>query len=399
VQKDFVKIVIQIIRFALRRNQNIIFLFVITTFVISSCSHKNPYYHPQYLQQKEIRVDLENVNHRILLIGDAGIPQENEPVLAKLLEVASEIPQKTFIFFLGDNLYPSGMVSENDPWRSEAERRLLAQIEVIKNSGAKGVFIPGNHDWAKGDDEGRRRILEQEKFISEQLNSSNYFLPKSGCPGPVKIDLADVRIIIFDSNFWFYNNFATSSNCPQNSKTDVLNKLTDYVVTAGRKEIILLAHHPLATHGNHGGFYDWKDHIFPLTRIADWLWIPTPVVGSLFPVIKWNVLKQKQNLNSTEYKNFIDDILSAFSEKQALLYASGHDHSLQIIDGGKDVRYKLVSGGGAQVKLTAVTHGDDTIFGHHHAGFIAVDFLKNGQILLRVIEPGDNDVIFSKWIK
>lgn len=363
------------------------------------CSHKKPFYHPDYSSRHEISIDLDAVNHRILLIGDAGLPQENEPVLLKLQNAASEIPKKSFIFFLGDNLYPDGMVSEKNAWRPEAERRLLAQISVIKKSGAKGVFIPGNHDWAKGDEEGLQKILNQAKFIAEQLSSTNYFLPKNGCPGPVKIDLTDVRIIIFDSDFWFNENFLTPSNCKQSNKTEVLNKLIEYVKTAGTKEIILLAHHPLATHGNHGGFYDWKDHIFPLTRLADWLWIPTPVVGSLFPIVKWHVLKQKQNLNSSEYKTFIDDICSVLSEKQALIYASGHEHSLQIMDGGKNVKYKIVSGAGSQDKLTAVSHGDDTIFAHHHAGFITIDFFKNERILLRAIEPGDNDVVFSKWIK
>ena len=193
-------------RIAMKRNSKIFLLILIVVLIYSSCSHKKPYYHPGSSDPKEIKVSSKNIDHRIILIGDAGIPQENEPVLVKPQEVASKIPIKTFIFFLGDNLYPKGMVLKNDSWRLEAERRLLAQIEVIKKSGAKGVFIPGNHDWAGDGELGLQRILEQEEFIAQQLNSFNCFLPKNGCPGPVKIDLQKVRIIIFDSNHWFNDN-------------------------------------------------------------------------------------------------------------------------------------------------------------------------------------------------
>jgi hypothetical protein len=81
-----------------------------------------------------------------------------------------------------------------------------------------------------------------------------------------------------------------------------------------------------------------------------------------------------------------------------LIYAAGHDHSLQVIEMQRGVKYMLVSGAGSASKISEVGHGENTLFAHSHPGFMAVDFLENGRVLLRIIEPGKG-VVFRKWIK
>ena len=70
-------------------------------------------------------------------------------------------------------------------------------------------------------------------------------------------------------------------------------------------------------------------------------------------------------------------------------------HSLQVMEGGEHVGYALVSGGGIEKKLSAVRHGDNSLFSHLHAGFMSVDFHKDGSVWLHVIEPGDEEIVFS----
>ncbi|MEY2497017.1 MAG: hypothetical protein QOD12_573 [Verrucomicrobiota bacterium] len=98
-----------------------------------------------------------------------------------------------------------------------------------------------------------------------------------------------------------------------------------------------------------------------------------------------------------------DKLLSVFRARPPLIYAAGHEHDLQILRAGETTPYVLVSGAGSKTMLTTATHGTDTIFSHLHPGFMALDFMRNGSVLLRVIEPADNDgsgtVTFSRWLK
>ena len=82
-----------------------------------------------------------------------GAPEPGEPVLRTLSEWARKDALKTSVIFLGDNMYPEGMTERK---KHEATERLGPQLAVIKTTGAHGLFIPGNHDWANGKAEGLR---------------------------------------------------------------------------------------------------------------------------------------------------------------------------------------------------------------------------------------------------
>ncbi len=136
-----------------------VFLIVAALSLLSAigCSHIRPYYSDDVVQPDAAAVGLGpgELSRRFLLIGDTGAPGEYEPVLQLLTEWASEIPEKTVVAFLGDNIYPSGMPAVSGPDRPEAERRLNEQLEVLRESDAEGWFIPGNHDWAGGGSENK----------------------------------------------------------------------------------------------------------------------------------------------------------------------------------------------------------------------------------------------------
>ena len=179
----------------------------------------------------------------------------------------------------------------------------------------------------------------------------------------------------------------------------MLDTLQELLLEAGDREVIVVAHHPLASHGTAGGFYDWRDHLFPSIHIAEWLWIPTPVLGSLYPLLRANVFRSGQTLHGTDYADMIQCLSEALSTKKPLIYASGHDHGLQVLEGGDAASYLLVSAIGYGQKGTAVSHGNNTLFAHLHAGFMVVDFIQEGGVVLRVVEPDHPAVVFQKTLK
>jgi hypothetical protein len=273
-------------------------------FFIINCSHTAAYYRADTEPLPGISINEDDITQRVLLIGDAGAPENPEPNLVLLRRWVEEIPEKTAVVFLGDNIYPKGLPAEGDPWRQEAERRLRGQLETVQNTPARGIFIPGNHDWAKGSKAGRDNLKRQEEFVNAALPGGESFLPPDGCPGPVHLDLKGVRLIVLDTHWWFHRH-KKPDTCARSDKDAVVNQLKKLTESAAGRDVVIVAHHPLTTHGPHGGFFSWKDHIFPLTNLKKWLWIPLPVIGSLYPLTRWFIVKNEQDIVGANYEDFI----------------------------------------------------------------------------------------------
>lgn len=363
--------------------------------LVVGCSHTSPYVAPHAMgTTTDVDVDAGALVTRVLLIGDAGEPVSGEPVLAELRRWAAEHADRTVVVFLGDNVYPRGLADESDAGaRADGMRRLTTQIDAVRDSGARGIFIPGNHDWAHGSLDGLAAIERQARVVDDALGAGA-FLPRGGCAGPTAVDLDGVRLVVFDSE-WFLQK-TPASPCPDSDET-MARGLARLVGEAGDRAVLVLGHHPMATHGTHGGFFDWKDHLFPLTRLAPWAYVPLPVVGSLYPLVRGTLNPSSQDLGSARYDHFVEVVSDAVRPYRPLLYVSGHEHVLQVLDGGEAFGRIVVSGAGSQHKLGVVGHGDDTRFAHAHVGFMCVDVLSDGRVALRVIEPGEG-VVYSEWL-
>ena len=360
----------------------------------AGCSHTKPYYHAEIPDLERRGLETEGVLHyRLLLLGDGGAPRATEPVLKTLGKWARRDVGKTSIVFLGDNMYPEGMTERR---KHEALERLVPQLSVVKGTGVHGLFIPGNHDWASGGAEGYHALLTQEKFINNALTGEQNFLPAGGLPGPVALELPKtdptLRLIVLDTQWWFHEH-----EKPAKSPETVIAELITLLDT--ELPVIVVGHHPLQSYGPHGGFFDWKSHLFPARVLKKWLWIPIPILGSMYTYTRGHIYKIDQDMGSTPYNNLIIQLNRAFSTRKSplLIYASGHEHSLQVLK-GNFTDYLLVSGAAASKKVTEVSSGDNTLFAHQHTGFMAVDFFTDGKVLLRVVEPEGEGVVFHRWL-
>lgn len=385
------------------RRSRIIWSCILLGFIVQivylsfvGCSHTTPYYHPEISLDLWTEVETDSsLLYRIVLIGDAGQPKPNEPVLKSLKKWSSKASDRSTVVFLGDNMYPDGMTEKR---RDEIEEKLLPQLDVITSSNTHGIFIPGNHDWTNGREEGYQALLEQQQYINKVLSQNPKFLPKDGNPGPVQVDLPKsspvLRLIVLDTQWWLQEN-PHSSESPES----VISKLKTLLNTD--LPVIVVGHHPIESYGPHGGFFDWKDHLFPGRMYKKWIWFPMPILGSIFPLSRWYIVDNPQDLNGKRYKEMVEQLNLAFTESKhtsLLIYASGHDHSLQVL---KDdiIDYLLISGLGSSEKASPVSHGDNTLFAHQHTGFMSIDFLNDGRVLLCVIEPIGEKIVFHHWLK
>jgi len=361
---------------------------------VLGCGHSSPFV-SHGSEGPSTVVEAEDIRLRLLLIGDAGENTPRSPVIQNLGRWASQAPDRTTVVFLGDNVYPEGLPDSTSRDRAAAEAALRVQTNLVRDAGASALFLPGNHDWGHGAPDGAHAIVRQERMIDAELGERGQLAPRGACPGPVALDLDGIRLIAIDTE-WLLRPAGERGSCPVEPDA-VFTELERLLATAGHRYVAILAHHPLETRGTHGGFHDWTDHVFPLRRLKKWAWLPLPGVGSLYPLAR-SLFRTSQDLRSGTYREMTDRMSALFRDRRPIFYAAGHDHSLQVIE-GEVVDFMLVSGAGSAPRITPVSHGPRSLFAHSHAGFMVVDFLDDGRILLRVVEPATPEVVFETWMR
>jgi len=344
----------------------------------------------------------ESLATRLLLIGDAGAAAaEGEPVLTALATAAAVDPAHTLVLFLGDDVYPHGTPDSSASDWPEAMRRLDAQLAVLRSTGAHGIFLPGNHDWDRGA-EGVRRL---GRLVAAHAAGLAQVLPANACPGPAIVDPGPdtpLRLILLDTAWWLYGGakpVGPESGCAAPSEHAVLDSVRSALHTAGRRQAVVLAHHPLMSGGPHGGHFRWQDHVFPLRAWRGWMWVPLPLLGSVYPEARLHGISN-EDVSGPRNRAMREGLEQAFAERAPLLYASGHDHGLQILT-GTSARYLVVSGAGTFGHLSQVDSLNTTRFARRASGFMRLEVLHNGTARLGAIvvnAGGEAAEAFALWL-
>jgi Calcineurin-like phosphoesterase len=347
----------------------------------------------------------DEVAATLYLIGDAGDPDPaGEPVLRALARELGSGGRQRIVVFLGDNAYPRGMPAPGDETRPEEERRLSAQVHAVTDAKATGYLVLGNHDWARFGKDGWNAARRQETFIDSIGEGRVFLLPRGGCPGPSTVDIANrVRLILLDTQWWLHQGPKPedpTSSCPADADDEIVDSIQSAIDGARDRLVVVAGHHPLATGGNHGGYFGWKDHLFPLLQVVPHLWLPLPLIGSLYPTARQNGISP-QDVPSRAYQHFIRVLSRAFSGRAPALYAAGHDHNLQVIAGGV-VPLQLVSGAGIYGHWGRATRIRGSLFAKQASGFGRLDISRSGRARLAVIEvdrAGSSREVFSIWVE
>ncbi|MEP7346311.1 MAG: metallophosphoesterase, partial [Gemmatimonadaceae bacterium] len=310
---------------------------------------------------------------------------EHNPVLSALKSAIAGDSAHNLVVVVGDNVYPNGL-TESGPSREEGERRLRAQVDAVREARADAVFLPGNHDW--GTDRARGvEILSREMELVDRAGGSGIrWLPTAGCPGPSVVDVGEsVRVIGLDTEWWLRPDEprGTAAAGCLTSESAVLDSLRRAIANAGSRRVVVAGHHPLATVGPHGGRFGWQQHLFPLREVWSPLWIPLPIVGSLYPLMHV-ALGSRQDLRSPINRHFRESIESVLRERPPFAYASGHEHNLQVLD-GKSAPLLLVSGGGSRDRPSYVVPSSEARFAERANGFIRVDVWTDGEAQVTVM--------------
>jgi hypothetical protein len=341
------------------------------------------------------------VINRIILIGDAGeLTNGKVPSVEKARALFNINDGVTSVIYLGDNIYKEGLPDSLAKDFSEKKNILDQQISLVKDTRAKAWFIPGNHDWKKSKDGGWQQILNQSHYISTLQLPNVDFLPKGGCPGPEELVVNDKLVIVFMDSQWFIEPLdkpGIESNCESQTEEEVMIALRELIAIHSDKLMLIVMHHPLYTYGPHGGYFTIKQHIFPFTDAVHGLYIPLPIIGSLYPITRgW--FGTPQDRNSPKYKNLILEMEEAIKKHSNVVLATGHEHSLQYIE--KDSVSFIGSGSGS--KSTRVKKGKYSLFAEDEVGFAVLEITQSGKVKVNFYDEksgSSNQPLYSRQLK
>ncbi|HLO39307.1 MAG TPA: hypothetical protein VK173_12480, partial [Lacibacter sp.] len=279
----------------------------------------------------------DSLQSRVVLIGNAG---------QLMNAVKKNIPfnDKTTIIYLGNNLSKGGLPDEALPGYETIKATLDSQIQIAANSKAKVFFIPGNNEWAMGGADGYDAVLRMQAIIDSVGNKNIQMLPGEGCPGPVEVKVSDdVTLVIMDSQWWLHDEDkpGQESDCPYKTQFEVLIELDEILGDNADKVVLLALHHTFRSNSAKAAYFRLKQHIFPLTDVRPNLYLPLPVVGSMYPITK-SVFSVKQDLRHPLYQSMIASIERVVKSYPYVIYVGGHDPSLQII---QDSGYNYITSG------------------------------------------------------
>lgn len=323
----------------------------------------------------------DSVTSRIILIGDGGALANGKHPVASAVKHQLRPDKKTTIVYLGDNLYRHGLPDEGNVNYVLSRAVLDSQMAVAANTPAHVYMIPGNHDWANSGREGWETLLREEAYVNLMKEKNVEFLPSEGCPGPVEVPIGnDVVMVIFDSQ-WFihpHDKPGIDWDCPCKTEAEFKLQLQEILQKNYNKLVIMACHHPFMSNGVHGGYFGLKQHIFPFTDLKKKLYIPLPVLGSIYPISR-SVFGSPQDISYPAYTNMVNTIRAETRSHPNVIYATGHDHSLQLL---KDTsHFYIVSGTGCQI--SRVENSKRSLFTKASLGFAVLEVSKNKNVRVK----------------
>jgi hypothetical protein len=361
------------------------------------------------------RAPIDSIETSLFLIGDAGSKAyDGEPVLKELAVQSDSLRRvKQYVVFLGDNVYPRGVPPVGHPSRDDAEKKLRAQVLAIRRGKAQGFLVPGNHDWDRQGRDGWNSIRRQDTLVRQFGEGAVQLLPRGGCPGPEVVDVGKhLRLIALDTEWWVHNDvkpYGPESPCATRTEREVTDSLAGALRDKGERHAVVVTHHPLRSGGIHGGSFTLGDHIFPLRNFKSWLWVPLPIIGSIYPLARTMGISN-QDISGRKYGAMRRAFEEAFARHPPLVIASGHDHDLQVIRGGRpevtNAGYQLVSGSGILGHASIVRKIEGSLFEREAAGFMRLDITQDGRVRLAVTtvveegkrKKGESAEVYSLWL-
>lgn len=256
----------------------------------------------------------------ILAVGDVGKDNAGQKSVAAAMTRLCESQACDLGLLLGDNVYDRGILDPKDPLMDRMFRKHYSNMKI------QFQVILGNHDngkWSNDWERGRAQVLYSQLNPQFILPSEYYWFETK----ELVIAALDTSRLMWDKDVG-----------PQ---AQVVEEAYFRAQRTG-KWFVVMGHHPYISNGQHGnaGNYDG--------------------IGFFGPV------------SGKVVKKFIEQYLCG----RAVLYISGHDHNLQVLDAQQKgcKMIQIVSGAGASTEDWR--EKNKLMFGASKLGYFKFDISK-----------------------
>ncbi|WP_430968476.1 metallophosphoesterase [Spongiimicrobium sp. 2-473A-2-J] len=311
----------------------------------------------------------KEVVHTFYFIGDAGLSPSGQlnPALRIFKDRLDKADKNSTALFLGDNIYPAGMPDpKDDLGYSVAKNHLDAQISTLDNFAGGTVFIPGNHDWYN---DGLQGLERQQKYLEKELDSKDVFFPEDGCPLK-KIDISEDIVVIAIDTEWYMTNWdrhpTMNDECEIKDREKFFQELEGLIKKNLDKTTIIAMHHPVFTYGVHGGQFAFRQ-------------LGIPVLGSVVNLLRKTTGASTTDVYNKRYTELRKRIVTLAQYSEKVVFASGHEHTLQYIV--EENTPQIVSGSGAKKGATRLLNGSQ--FSTGKMGYAAMEVYTDGSSHVR----------------
>ncbi len=249
----------------------------------------------------------------LFLFGDAGNPHCAEAVNSHFYSKLLKHETESTVLFLGDNVYPNGIPYKSGEKKKIAQAKLGVHLNELVDYSHRAYFLAGNHDYHKAF-KSPKRILAQQQLISSFNQKSKgeiAFRPINQAGDMVELIELDPKIglIVMDSE-WAIKKINKRKKIQKLFREPLRKALKQ---SEKYKYLIIAAHHPMYTVGDHG-----HEKLFLAS----------------------------EDLHRKKYRKFIHEIVPNLPSGVKIIYAAGHDHSIQHIK--LDEFTQIISGSGSK---------------------------------------------------
>lgn len=364
----------------------LLWLFLMLIF-LCGCSNQKPFYNREETGWRAKNIPDVPLKYSVYLLGGAGEAEDSLNDVTRMLRIHLEQSDTNHaIIFLSDHFYENGLPEENDPERKTVEKKLDAQLSYLKNDKGKIFFISGDHDVIKGKRKRQESAARTQNYVENVLGRKNIFLPEDHCPGPDKILLTDDIIMCsLNTTWWLNDKDERNNNCDIKEELEWIDEVKDMADNNQRRNILVLGHHPLLNVGNHGGYFSLKQHLFPLTDVQSNLFIPLPVIGSLYPLYRAGI-GFKHDIAYPRYLGMKKNLMRAFEGYQNVVYVSSHEHNFQHFN-YMEQDYIITN---SSSNISWVSRKKKASFTYAEKGFVKLSYLQNGEVWMEIFVPEKN---------
>ncbi|PKA97868.1 hypothetical protein B0O79_1547 [Flavobacteriaceae bacterium MAR_2009_75] len=344
--------------------------------LLSACATYAPQTSSDLTERKKL--DKKAV-HTFYIAGGFGNMGDNPKAktLSLLTSHLSKADSASTLLLTGDN------ISAYDNWK---KNKVFIDRQLTLTEGFKGntIFIPGNNEWESYNTE---KIEKVEKYLDDKNLDGIKFYPKNVCPIEHKVINDDLDLIIIDSK-WFISNWSRIENINKKC-TDIVTRrrfaeeLEGYINDGQGKNIIIAMHHPIFSNGVYAGKQSFKSNMVLL-----------PLVGSVRNGLMNLGAFSPDLLNSRRY-NYLRILVSSLAKaSDRITLVSGHEESLQYLNGGNI--HQIISG--SLSKNTVTRRSKDRIntiggslsyegkYSHGIRGFAKLIYFEDGSSQVTFID-------------